>query len=152
MQPMTQTGNFSPLAPTPNRSNRVRQNCVRQSLMQDSATTIPCEVLIEEAQNAFPAAKELHILNIETGLGDVVTIKDSRVFILIALTMARSSTEVVNRLRDKYGNTNSYYRFNVDRCLDDVTLGDWENASTISGQPSPLVATISTQLFRLQSQ
>jgi len=73
-------------------------------------------------------------------------------FILIALkTMTSSSTEVANRLRDKYGNINSYYRFSVDRCLDDVTLGDWENASTISGQPLPLVASISTQLFRLQS-
>lgn len=93
----------------------------------------PCEVLIEEAQHAFPAAKDLHILSIGTGLGDVVTIKDSRVSILKALkTMASSSTKVANRLRDKYRDTNSYYRFNVDRGLDDVTLADWEKASTIS--------------------
>ena len=84
---------------SPDRSNRMRQNRMRQSLTQDSATTIPCEVLIEETQHAFPAAKDLHVLSIGTGLGDVVTIKDSRVFILKALkTMASSSTKVANRL------------------------------------------------------
>jgi hypothetical protein len=63
-----------PANTSPDRLNRVRQNRVCQSLTQDSATTIPCEVLIEETQHAFPAAKDLQILSIGTGLGDVVTI------------------------------------------------------------------------------
>ena len=58
-----------PASTSPDRLNRV---C--PSLTQDSATTIPCEVLIEETQHAFPAAKDLQILSIGTGLGDVVTI------------------------------------------------------------------------------
>lgn len=92
----------------------------------------PCEVLIEEAQRQFPNHSALQVLSIGTGLGSVVTIKDSRKAILSALKdMASSSTMVAERV--KYRNDlGQYCRFNVDRGLEDITLSDWEQTSTIS--------------------
>ncbi|PQE04446.1 Acyl transferase acyl hydrolase lysophospholipase protein [Rutstroemia sp. NJR-2017a BVV2] len=93
----------------------------------------PCEVLIEEAQRQFPGAHQMRVLSIGTGLGEVVTIKDKRISILRALKkMATSSKKVADRLDAKYGDGGQYYRFNVDRGLEDVTLSDWEKASQIS--------------------
>jgi patatin-like phospholipase/acyl hydrolase len=95
----------------------------------------PCEVLIEEAKKTFPAAGEMQVLSIGTGLGDVVTIKDNRFSILNALKkMASSSKQVTDRLSDEYGNGCIYFRFNVDRGLQDITLADWENRA-----PFPLI-------------
>ncbi|KAI0403728.1 acyl transferase/acyl hydrolase/lysophospholipase [Xylaria palmicola] len=93
----------------------------------------PCEVLIEEAKKQFPGHGQLQVLSIGTGLGDVVTIEDSRGSILKALKkMASSSAAVANRLDDRYGNGGSYFRFNVDRGLEDITLSDWQKTSKIS--------------------
>ncbi|TGJ86578.1 hypothetical protein E0Z10_g2205 [Xylaria hypoxylon] len=93
----------------------------------------PCEVLIEEARRQFPTHSTLQVLSIGTGLGAVVTIKDSRRTILKALAkMASTSTTVATRLNDRYGDSGQYYRFNVDRGLQDITLSDWEKTSTIS--------------------
>jgi len=94
----------------------------------------PCEVLIEEARNLFPEAPEMLVLSIGTGLGDVVEIKDSRASILNALkTMASESNKVANRLKDTHAGKANYFRFNVDRGLQDVTLADWEKSSKILG-------------------
>jgi hypothetical protein len=72
-------------------------------------------------------------LSIGTGLGDVVSIKDSRVSILKALKkMASSSTTVANRLFDRYGDGGPYSRFNVEQGLNDIALSDWQKTSTIS--------------------
>ncbi|TRX89188.1 hypothetical protein FHL15_009886 [Xylaria flabelliformis] len=93
----------------------------------------PCEVLIEEAQRQFPKHDGLQVLSIGTGLGDVVTIKDSRRAILKALAkMAATSTTVARRLHNQYGNSGHYHRFNVERGLQDITLSDWERTSTVS--------------------
>ncbi|KAI1737753.1 acyl transferase/acyl hydrolase/lysophospholipase [Xylaria scruposa] len=93
----------------------------------------PCEVLIDEAEKQFPDRKQLQILSIGTGLGDVVTIEDSRVSILKALKkMASTSTAVSNRLVDRYGDGDQYFRFNVEQGLNDITLSDWQKTSTIS--------------------
>ncbi|GAP91468.1 putative acyl transferase acyl hydrolase lysophospholipase [Rosellinia necatrix] len=93
----------------------------------------PCEVLIEEAQRQFPARHYWQALSIGTGLGSVVTIKDSRWAILEALKkMASSSTMVATRLNNKYRGSDQYYRFNVERGLDDIKLSDWDKASRIS--------------------
>ncbi|KAI0596402.1 acyl transferase/acyl hydrolase/lysophospholipase [Biscogniauxia sp. FL1348] len=95
----------------------------------------PCEVLIEEAKKQFPQAskEQFRILSIGTGLGDVVTIQDTRTSILRALkSIATTSKKVADRLEAEYGDTNQYYRLNVDRGLEDVTLADWEKASKIS--------------------
>lgn len=93
----------------------------------------PCEVLVEEAQRQFPERRALRVLSIGTGLGDVVAIGNTRVSIITALKkMATSSKKVAASLDDRYGESGQYYRFNVDQGLQDITLSDWEKASTIS--------------------
>ncbi|KAF2968835.1 hypothetical protein GQX73_g4720 [Xylaria multiplex] len=93
----------------------------------------PCEVLIEEARKQFPRRGTLQVLSIGTGLGPIVEIKNSRRSIIKALAkMAATSTAVATRLNGQYGDSGQYYRFNVDRGLDDITLADWEKTSTIA--------------------
>lgn len=93
----------------------------------------PCEVLIEEARRQFPGRGQLQVLSIGTGLGDIVSIGDTRLSILKALKrMASSSKAVAARLDSQYGDGGQYYRFNVDQGLKDVTLSDWKESSTIS--------------------
>lgn len=94
----------------------------------------PCEILIAEAERQFPdRARHMRVLSIGTGLGDVVTIRDKRLSIFKALKqMATSSNQVAARMDDKHGDDGKYYRLNVDKGLEDVTLSDWDKASTIS--------------------
>ncbi|KAL2885800.1 Vegetative incompatibility protein HET-E-1 [Ceratocystis lukuohia] len=82
----------------------------------------PCEVLIKEAKEEFPA-REMMILSIGTGLGDVVGIRDSKSSIFTAYSkIAGTSKPVDLRLRNLYDNTGLYYRFNVENGLKDDTL------------------------------
>ncbi|KAK5655883.1 hypothetical protein OQA88_5422 [Cercophora sp. LCS_1] len=94
----------------------------------------PCEVLVAEAEKQFPNRKgNLLVLSIGTGLGDVVKIRDNFPSIIRALkNMATSSKKVAARLDNQYGDSGKYYRFNVDKGLEDVTLSDWKEASAIS--------------------
>ena len=93
----------------------------------------PCDVLLEEAQNIFPGREFGCILSIGTGLGAVVMIKDSRRSILDALKeMASSSKKVADRLDNRFSDDTVYYRFNVQRGLEDVTLSDWRQMSSTS--------------------
>lgn len=93
----------------------------------------PCEVLIEEAQRQFPDRKYLQVLSLGTGLGDVVTIDDTRKSILKALKkMTTTTKKVAQRLDSRFGDSMQYHRFNVDRGLDDVSLSDWEKSSRIA--------------------
>src|ERR1700722_14717226 len=98
----------------------------------------PCGVLLDEAQRTFPDCELGCVLSIGTGLSDVVQIKDSRRSILNALkNMASSSKKVANRLKDqfedrRFGDGPIYYRFNVPRGLEDISLSDWNETSTIS--------------------
>ncbi|KAL2885064.1 FabD/lysophospholipase-like protein [Ceratocystis lukuohia] len=92
----------------------------------------PCEALIEEAKKKFPG-REMTILSIGTGLGDVIEIKDKRVSIIKALaSMATTSKAAALRLQSKYSGIGGYYRFNVDNGLKDITLSEWKKASKIS--------------------
>ncbi|KAJ9322858.1 hypothetical protein DTO027B5_2900 [Paecilomyces variotii] len=93
----------------------------------------PCEVLIAEAEKQFPDRKQMQILSIGTGLGDICAINSKRRSILKALTkMATTSKKVASRLDRKYSDRGIYYRFDVDRGLEDVTLSDWDKTSNIS--------------------
>ncbi|KAK3936717.1 hypothetical protein QBC46DRAFT_461339 [Diplogelasinospora grovesii] len=93
----------------------------------------PCEVLVDEAHGQFPG-RSMRVLSIGTGLGDVVAIGNTRRSIITALKkMATSSKKVAATLDDRYSESGQYYRFNVDQGLQDITLSDWEKASTISG-------------------
>ncbi|KAI0530053.1 acyl transferase/acyl hydrolase/lysophospholipase [Xylaria digitata] len=93
----------------------------------------PCELLIAEAERIFPADRELKILSIGTGIGDVVAIKDRRLSIISALKkMATSSSRVEASLYNKYGDGGQYYRFAVNEGVGSIALSDWELASKIS--------------------
>ena len=93
----------------------------------------PCEILIEEARRQFPDREQMRVLSIGTGLGDVVTIGNTRLSIINALKkMATSSKKVAARLDHRYGDDGQYYRLNVDQGLQDITLSDWDKASRIS--------------------
>jgi patatin-like phospholipase/acyl hydrolase len=93
----------------------------------------PCDVLLEEAERIFPNGKPSCVLSIGTGLGSVVTIRDDRLSILEALKkMASSSKKVADRLDTRFRGNPAYYRLNVQRGLEDITLSDWEKRSTIS--------------------
>jgi hypothetical protein len=93
----------------------------------------PCEVLIEEAGRRFPGRDDMQIISIGTGLGDVVSIGDTRRSILSALKkMATTSSKVAARLDDRFGGDGRYVRLNVEKGLEDTTLSDWKKASSIS--------------------
>jgi hypothetical protein len=79
----------------------------------------------------------MRVLSIGTGLGDVVTIDNTRLSIINALKkMATSSKKVAARLNARHGDDGQYYRFNVDQGLQDITLSDWDKASKISAHTS----------------
>ncbi|KAK5636930.1 hypothetical protein RRF57_012642 [Xylaria bambusicola] len=93
----------------------------------------PCELLIAEAERIFPTDRELKILSIGTGIGDVVAIKNRRLSIIKALKkMASSSRKVEAALYDRYGDDGQYYRFVVNEGLGNIALSDWELTSQIS--------------------
>ncbi|WJG35713.1 acyl transferase/acyl hydrolase/lysophospholipase, partial [Fusarium oxysporum Fo47] len=86
----------------------------------------PCEVLLQEAQRQFPGRRQMRL-----------SASDTRLSILNALKkMATSSKQDAARLDGQYGDTGQYFRFNVDQGLQDVTLSDGEEASTISAHTS----------------
>jgi hypothetical protein len=77
----------------------------------------------------------MRVLSIGTGLGDDVTIDNTRLSIITGLKkMATSSKKVAARLDTQYGDSAQYYRFNVDQGLQDIKLSDWEQASNISAR------------------
>jgi hypothetical protein len=104
--------------------------------------------LIQEIRSIFPEAPEVLVLSIGTGLGDVVEIKDSRVAILEK--MASESNKVAHRVKDAHvGNCRAnYFRFNIDRGLQDVTHGDWEKTSKILGHTLNYVNDQKSELAR----
>ncbi len=104
----------------------------------------PCRVLLEEAKRQFPDAQEFEILSIGAGLGDVVTIKNSRVSILEALKdMASNSDRVAREMDDLFEEgSDMYFRFNVERGLEDVTLSDWEKTSRIAAHTHNYINTL----------
>ncbi|KAL2887391.1 pyruvate kinase [Ceratocystis lukuohia] len=92
----------------------------------------PCESLIVEAKGLCQD-RQMLVLSLGTGLGDVVEIGETRKSIIEALKkMSLSSKAAELRLMKQYGNTGMYHRFNVENGLGDVTLSDWELASEIS--------------------
>jgi patatin-like phospholipase/acyl hydrolase len=93
----------------------------------------PCDVLLDEAREIFPNSELGCVLSIGTGLRGVVKIQDSRRSILTALKeMATSSQKVADRLEGRFGDSTIYYRFDVRRGLEDISLSDWKETSTIS--------------------
>ena len=92
----------------------------------------PWEILLREAQPIFAGAEFGCISSIGTGIGSVVSVGATRKSILDALkAMATSSHKVAQRLAELYSDGDVYYRFDVPRGLEDVTLSDWKEMSNI---------------------
>ncbi|KKF94956.1 Vegetative incompatibility protein HET-E-1 [Ceratocystis platani] len=92
----------------------------------------PCEVLIAEAEKAFPGRKML-ILSIGIGLGDVVEISDWKSSVFRAYSkVATTSKQVDLRLKEKHNSTGGYYRFNVENGLEDVASRHSHKSSKIA--------------------
>ncbi|KAJ4402995.1 hypothetical protein N0V82_010717, partial [Gnomoniopsis sp. IMI 355080] len=93
----------------------------------------PSEILIQEAEHVFPNAQDIRLLSIGTGLGGVVSIRDTRTSIISMLKkIGTESNKVADRLEERYQGTNQYFRFDVDRGMEDITLADWKMNSEIA--------------------
>lgn len=93
----------------------------------------PCDQLIWEARQVFGELRGLQVLSIGTGLRGMVDIKDTRMSIMAAMKkMATSSEKVAASLEHRYGGSGQYFRFSVDRGLEDITLSDWAQAGNIA--------------------
>ncbi|KAF7677199.1 hypothetical protein GT037_005411 [Alternaria burnsii] len=105
----------------------------------------PSEVLLSEAEDMFPGGTYDCIASIGTGLGDVITIKDTRRSIIRALkSMASHSQSVHRRLSHRLSEA-AYFRFDVTRGLDDITLSDWKESSTISAHTRNYLAEVEVE-------
>jgi hypothetical protein len=105
----------------------------------------PSEILLSEAEDLFIDENCDCILSIGTGLNDVISIEDSRRSILSALKkMATSSENVHRRLAERLPE-DVYFRFDVARGLNDITLSDWEKSSRISAHTTNYLAEIQVE-------
>jgi hypothetical protein len=99
-------------------------------------------VLISEADDLFQGDGCDCVLSIGTGLSGVITIEDSRRSILNALVKMASNSESVHRRLAKRLPEEIYFRFDVPRGLEDITLSDWEKSSTISAHTTNYLAEV----------
>ncbi|RYN66761.1 hypothetical protein AA0117_g11787 [Alternaria alternata] len=105
----------------------------------------PSEVLSSEAEDMFQDSTYDCMLSIGTGLGDVITIKDSRRSIIKALKSMASHSQAVHRRLSQRLSEAVYFRFDVTRGLDDVTLSDWKESSTISAHTRNYLAEVDVE-------
>ncbi|RYN91435.1 hypothetical protein AA0119_g10441 [Alternaria tenuissima] len=96
----------------------------------------PSEVLWSETMQLFPNDEHGYIISIGTGLGSVVTIKDTRKSILDALKAMATNSQAVHERLLRSRPLADYFRFNVTKGLEDMTLSDWKQSSTISAHTS----------------
>lgn len=88
---------------------------------------------MQEAHRVFPQVQELCLVSIGTGLSGIVSVRDTRASIIRMLKrIGTESNKVADRMQDKYDGTDQYFRFNVDRGLENITLADWRMDSDIS--------------------
>ncbi|KAL5601378.1 uncharacterized protein BROUX77_005627 [Berkeleyomyces rouxiae] len=93
----------------------------------------PCDIIMEEAHNQFPERTEMQILSIGTGIGNAISIGDSKTSIMKALIhVVTSSTEVELRLGREFRDGKAYHRFNVDYGLEGISLFNWKDLSKVS--------------------
>ncbi|KAH6670455.1 acyl transferase/acyl hydrolase/lysophospholipase [Halenospora varia] len=92
----------------------------------------PTEVLISEAAEEFAGDDFDCVLSIGTGLDGIVPVEKSRLSILNALIKMASNSQAVHRRLEDRLPEDLYFRFNVTQGLNDISLSDWEESSTIS--------------------
>jgi hypothetical protein len=93
----------------------------------------------------FPSDKHDCILSIGTGLRGVIAIKDKRRSILSALKKMASHSEAVHRHLSHRLPEAAYFRFDVTKGLEDITLSDWEESSTISAHTRNYLAEVQVE-------
>ncbi|CZS98920.1 uncharacterized protein RAG0_07469 [Rhynchosporium agropyri] len=96
----------------------------------------PTEVVFSEAGYIFSDEPCDCVISIGTGHSDIVEITNSRLSILNALKKMASHSEAVHRRVSKMLPEEAYFRFNVIRSLEDITLSDWRQNSKISAHTS----------------
>ncbi|CAK7207974.1 hypothetical protein SEUCBS139899_010808 [Sporothrix eucalyptigena] len=93
----------------------------------------PIEQVLEEACRIFPKRKVACIVSIGTGLARVIRFpsspKASPFKLVDALTkMATESDTTAERVQVRFRDTqDTYFRFSVDRGLDNIDLAEWKN-------------------------
>ncbi|CAK7238307.1 hypothetical protein SEUCBS140593_010533 [Sporothrix eucalyptigena] len=93
----------------------------------------PIEQVLEEACRIFPKRKVACIVSIGTGLARVIRFpsspKTSPFKLVDALTkMATESDTTAERVQVRFRETqDTYFRFSVDRGLDNIDLAEWKN-------------------------
>ncbi|KAK5652534.1 hypothetical protein OQA88_10440 [Cercophora sp. LCS_1] len=92
----------------------------------------PCEVIIKEARNQFPN-RRLQILSVGTGLKDPIPVDGIGTLLHGLVKMATSTDEVHVRVRDQayHDSELEYFRFDVDRGLEDIKMSDWRASNRI---------------------
>jgi patatin-like phospholipase/acyl hydrolase len=100
----------------------------------------PTEILLSEAEDIFDNQDFDCILSIGTGLNEAISLEDSRLSILDALKKMATSSEAVHRRLGKRLPEDVYFRFDVVRGLNDITLSDWEKSSRISAHTTNYLA------------
>jgi patatin-like phospholipase/acyl hydrolase len=105
----------------------------------------PSEVLWGEATKLSPNDERGCIISIGTGLGSVVTIKDTRRSILYALKAMATNSQAVHERLLRSRPLADYFRFNVTKGLEDITLSDWKQSSIISAHTSNYLAELEVE-------
>lgn len=72
-------------------------------------------------------------------------------FVFGSFHMATSSQKVAQRLDSLYSDRDIYYRFDVSRGLEDVTLSDWKKTSQISAHTRNYLAASEKSLVKCSS-
>lgn len=97
----------------------------------------PIEQALEEARRVFPKRKVACIVSIGTGLAPVIRFpnapKTSPFKLVDALKeMATDSDITAERVQVRFHDTNdTYFRFNVDRGLEDIELDEWKHMGRV---------------------
>lgn len=97
----------------------------------------PIEQVLEEARRVFPKRKVACIVSIGTGLARVIRFPNapmtSPLKLINALKeMATESDTTAERVQARFRDTNdTYFRFNVDRGLEDIELDEWKHLGSV---------------------
>ncbi|KAL6408074.1 kinesin light chain [Ilyonectria robusta] len=100
-------------------------------------TNNPIELVLEEARRVFPGRKVACVVSIGTGVADAITFpsspKTSPVKLLNALkNMATESEATAEKIQVRFRHLkDTYFRFNVDRGLQDIGLEEWKELSRV---------------------
>ncbi|KAL1887723.1 hypothetical protein Cpir12675_006437 [Ceratocystis pirilliformis] len=107
----------------------------------------PCEVLISETKRQFPD-RELIILSIGTGVNDVVEIKDAGESLNLAFSrIATTSKQSDLRLKNIYGGSGVYHRFDVENGLRDSKSQSCQRVGSIAAHTRNYVQENETSIM-----